>query len=123
MLTVSFVDLQAVSINCSHSFCSYCLEKWMVVKRQCPVCRAPVISTVPVIALDSYISRMVDETFSEDMKSRRQAVIKERQGLCSFHSGISTAILILIKHKCETVTEEFLNIWIRRNLDRWICLL
>lgn len=70
---------QATSLNCSHSFCALCIEQWMKVKKECPVCRAAITSHIRSIVLDSYIDRMV-EHLSEDMKEKRQELVAERKG-------------------------------------------
>lgn len=72
--------VQATSLSCTHSFCAFCLEEWMKRKKNCPVCRTPVTSMARAIVLDSYIEKMVS-CFSEEMKERREQIIKERKEL------------------------------------------
>jgi len=34
--------LSAATLECSHSFCQYCIGNWLERKKQCPVCREPI---------------------------------------------------------------------------------
>lgn len=94
--------LQATSLSCTHSFCAFCLEEWMKRKKNCPVCRTPVTSMARAIVLDSYIEKMVS-CFSEEMKERREQIIKERKGnyLTSFF--FSTLIFLKKLFSCHSV--------------------
>ncbi|CAI9732817.1 E3 ubiquitin-protein ligase RNF8-like isoform X3 [Octopus vulgaris] len=29
------------TLNCNHSFCQHCLDTWLLIKKSCPLCRAP----------------------------------------------------------------------------------
>ncbi len=71
---------QATTLNCSHSFCQYCITSWMKRKKECPVCRASITSHSRSIVLDNYIDKMV-ESLSEEMKQKRKEVVTERKGL------------------------------------------
>lgn len=77
--SVGSVSLQAVILNCAHSFCSYCIEQWRKKKDECPICRQAILSQTRCLALDNCISSMV-ENLSLDMKARRQTLIAERKG-------------------------------------------
>lgn len=70
--------IQATTLNCSHSFCQYCILTWMNKKRECPVCRSAVISHNRSIVLDNYIDKMV-EKLCNDMKDRREEIMLERK--------------------------------------------
>ncbi|XP_056020387.1 E3 ubiquitin-protein ligase RNF8-like [Ostrea edulis] len=70
--------IQATSLNCSHSFCALCIAEWMKVKKECPICRAPVTSQMKSIALDNYIDTMV-EHLSEELKTRRKHLVTTRK--------------------------------------------
>ncbi|XP_033633523.1 E3 ubiquitin-protein ligase RNF8-like [Asterias rubens] len=72
--------IQATTLNCSHSFCQYCILSWMKRKKECPVCRASITSHSRSIVLDNYIDKMV-ESLSEDMKQKRKEVVTERKSL------------------------------------------
>ncbi|XP_038056676.1 E3 ubiquitin-protein ligase RNF8-like [Patiria miniata] len=70
--------IKATTLNCSHSFCNFCIESWMKRKRECPVCRAAITSHNHSIVLDNYIDKMV-ERLSEEMKQRRKEIVQERK--------------------------------------------
>lgn len=70
--------IEAVTLNCTHSFCCYCIKQWCKKKNECPVCRRPIQSQTRCLALDNFINSMV-ENLSLDMKARRQALVTERK--------------------------------------------
>lgn len=71
--------VEAVTLNCAHSFCSYCISEWMKRKIECPICRKDIKFKTHSLVLDSCISKMVDNLSSE-VKDRRMALIGERKG-------------------------------------------
>lgn len=70
--------VEAVTLNCAHSFCSYCISEWMKRKIECPICRKDIKFKTHSLVLDSCISKMVDNLSSE-VKDRRMALIGERK--------------------------------------------
>ncbi|MED6231475.1 hypothetical protein ATANTOWER_018783 [Ataeniobius toweri] len=70
--------IEAVILNCAHSFCCYCIKQWRNKKDECPICRQAIQSQTRCLALDNCIDRMV-ENLSLDMKARRQTLITERK--------------------------------------------
>uniref|UniRef100_A0A8C7WR43 E3 ubiquitin-protein ligase CHFR n=1 Tax=Oryzias sinensis TaxID=183150 RepID=A0A8C7WR43_9TELE len=71
--------IEAVTLNCAHSFCSYCITQWRKKKEECPICRQAITSQSRCLALDNFIERMM-ENLSLDVKEKRQSVINERKG-------------------------------------------
>uniref|UniRef100_A0AC11D5Q8 Ring finger protein 8 n=1 Tax=Ovis aries TaxID=9940 RepID=A0AC11D5Q8_SHEEP len=71
--------VEAVTLNCAHSFCSYCINEWMKRKVECPICRKDIKSKTRSLVLDNCISKMVDNLNSE-AKERRIVLIRERKG-------------------------------------------
>ncbi|XP_045049339.2 E3 ubiquitin-protein ligase RNF8 isoform X2 [Desmodus rotundus] len=70
--------IEAVTLNCAHSFCSFCISEWMKRKIECPICRKDIKSKTPSLVLDNCISKMVDNLSSE-VKERRIDLIKGRK--------------------------------------------
>ncbi|XP_041814717.1 E3 ubiquitin-protein ligase rnf8 isoform X2 [Chelmon rostratus] len=70
--------IEAVILNCAHSFCCHCIKQWRKKKDECPICRQPIQSQTRCLALDNCINSMV-ENLSLDMKARRQTLITERK--------------------------------------------
>ncbi|KAM7367742.1 hypothetical protein PAMP_014021 [Pampus punctatissimus] len=82
--------IEAVILNCAHSFCSHCIKLWRKKKDECPICRQAIQSQTRCLALDNCIDSMV-ENLSLDMKARRQTLISERKGeRCVINSAIKT---------------------------------
>ncbi|XP_074167148.1 E3 ubiquitin-protein ligase RNF8 isoform X3 [Sminthopsis crassicaudata] len=70
--------IEAVTLNCAHSFCSYCINEWMKRKVECPICRQDIESKTRSLVLDNCINKMV-EKLSSEMKERREILINERK--------------------------------------------
>ncbi|KAM9703769.1 E3 ubiquitin-protein ligase rnf8 isoform 3-T3 [Menidia menidia] len=70
--------IEAVILNCAHSFCSYCIKQWRKKKDECPICRQTIQSQTRCLALDNCIDSMV-ENLSLEMKARRQTLVTERK--------------------------------------------
>ncbi|XP_027627688.1 E3 ubiquitin-protein ligase RNF8 [Tupaia chinensis] len=70
--------IEAVTLNCAHSFCSYCINEWMKRKVECPICRKDIKSKTHSLVLDNCINKMVDNLSSE-VKERRILLMKERK--------------------------------------------
>ncbi|XP_027799470.1 E3 ubiquitin-protein ligase RNF8 [Marmota flaviventris] len=70
--------VEAVTLNCAHSFCSYCINEWMKRKIECPICRKDIESKTHSLVLDNCINKMVDNLSSE-VKERRIVLIRERK--------------------------------------------
>ncbi|XP_053316552.1 E3 ubiquitin-protein ligase RNF8 isoform X2 [Spea bombifrons] len=70
--------IEAVTLNCAHSFCFFCITEWRKRKDECPICRQQIVSQTRSLVLDNCINRMVDK-LSAEMKERRAALIAERK--------------------------------------------
>ncbi|XP_052600438.1 E3 ubiquitin-protein ligase RNF8 isoform X2 [Peromyscus californicus insignis] len=70
--------IEAVTLNCAHSFCSFCISEWMKRKVECPICRKDIESKTHSLVLDNCINKMVDNLSSE-VKERRNSLLRERK--------------------------------------------
>ncbi|XP_074092937.1 cap-specific mRNA (nucleoside-2'-O-)-methyltransferase 1 isoform X5 [Macrotis lagotis] len=75
--------IEAVTLNCAHSFCSYCINEWMKRKVECPICRQDIESKTRSLVLDNCINKMV-ENLNSEMKERREILINERRAKSLF---------------------------------------
>ncbi|XP_068088781.1 E3 ubiquitin-protein ligase RNF8 isoform X2 [Hyperolius riggenbachi] len=78
--------IEAVTLNCAHSFCHFCITSWRKRKEECPICRQTITSQTRSLVLDNCIDRMVAK-LSQEMKDRRLALILERKGERSRSGG------------------------------------
>lgn len=69
--------IEAVILNCAHSFCRFCIQSWRKKKDECPICRREIQSQNRCLALDNCIDGMVDN-LSAEMKARRQSLVAQR---------------------------------------------
>ncbi|KAG8512013.1 E3 ubiquitin-protein ligase RNF8 [Galemys pyrenaicus] len=97
--------IEAVTLNCAHSFCSYCINEWMKRKIECPICRKDIKSKTHSLVLDNCINKMVDNLSSE-VKERRIVLTRERKGVesCEKYVGSGSSDSIwqgdLIRSEC-----------------------
>ncbi|PNF19196.1 hypothetical protein B7P43_G09606 [Cryptotermes secundus] len=70
--------VSATTLNCTHTFCHYCIVQWMKKKNTCPICRKCIRSQNKSIVVDNFIDKMV-ENLSMELKNRRQEIVEERQ--------------------------------------------
>ncbi|XP_040268957.1 E3 ubiquitin-protein ligase rnf8-A-like isoform X1 [Bufo bufo] len=70
--------IEAVTLNCAHSFCCFCIQSWRKRKEECPICRQEITTQTRSLVLDNCINRMVDK-LSPEMQDRRLALILERK--------------------------------------------
>ncbi|KAF1417518.1 E3 ubiquitin-protein ligase RNF8, partial [Spheniscus magellanicus] len=70
--------IEAVTLNCAHSFCSFCINEWTKRKVECPICRQEIKSKTRSLVLDNCIDRMV-EKLDVEMKEHRLTLIRERK--------------------------------------------
>ncbi|NXC27476.1 RNF8 ligase, partial [Campylorhamphus procurvoides] len=70
--------IEAVTLNCAHSFCSYCIDEWTKRKVECPICRQEIKSKTRSLVLDNCIDRMV-EKLDVETKEHRLTLIRKRK--------------------------------------------
>ncbi|XP_054003476.1 E3 ubiquitin-protein ligase RNF8-like isoform X1 [Hylaeus anthracinus] len=70
--------VKATTLNCMHTFCEHCINKWTKKTKVCPMCRAPIGSKIRSIVLDNFIESML-ENLPTDMKEKREEIKKERK--------------------------------------------
>ncbi|XP_015111085.1 E3 ubiquitin-protein ligase RNF8 [Diachasma alloeum] len=77
----SEIFVNPTSLNCSHTFCQYCISSWnkKTKKANCPICRVRIKSMNQSRVFDCLIEKMVSELSSE-LKKRREQLIKDRRG-------------------------------------------
>lgn len=71
--------VKAVTLNCAHTFCHHCIKLWNKKRKDCPVCRKPVISMIRSLVLDNFIESMI-ENLPIELKNKRKEIIQEREG-------------------------------------------
>lgn len=69
--------MTAVMLNCSHTFCRYCIDQWKKNKKECPNCRQAITSETRSLVVDNFIEKIVP-TLSEELKQRRAELVEER---------------------------------------------
>ena len=80
LMTLAYLVVhQPVLLNCSHTFCQYCIDRWKKNKKDCPTCRAPITSESRVLAIDNLLEKIASK-LSEEIKKNRETLIKEREG-------------------------------------------
>lgn len=70
--------VKATTLNCSHTFCLYCISMWKKKKKDCPICRTSISTECKSLVLDTFIERMVQK-LPEETKLKRKELLKSRQ--------------------------------------------
>nr|XP_023017780.1 E3 ubiquitin-protein ligase rnf8-B-like [Leptinotarsa decemlineata] len=70
--------VKAVTLNCSHTFCKFCIEAWRKKKDICPICRSKITSISPTLVLDNIIEMEIQNS-SEEVKQHRKELLEERK--------------------------------------------
>ena len=86
----SEVFIDAKTINCGHTFCSYCIYRWKHQKSNCPVCRTEIKHWVAVQTLDQFVDKMYDQFVSEGGQAARTSLKNERlKQILEYYSRIT----------------------------------
>ncbi|KAL3271559.1 hypothetical protein HHI36_022034 [Cryptolaemus montrouzieri] len=69
--------IKAVTLNCCHTFCKYCIDQWKKQQCFCPICRQKITSMAPTLVLDNYIEKIVCQ-MDDETKERRKRINVDR---------------------------------------------
>ncbi|CAG9834893.1 unnamed protein product [Diabrotica balteata] len=69
--------VKASTLNCSHTFCKFCIDKWKEKQTICPICRTKITSQVPTLVLDNFIEKIVQGS-GQDIQNHRKELLDER---------------------------------------------
>ena len=73
------VFTDASTLNCGHTFCQYCIDKWRSQKKStCPLCRTEIKQIVEVKTLDQFVDKMYGSFMTEDGRAERTSLQEER---------------------------------------------
>lgn len=67
----------AVTLQCGHTFCEFCINQWKKKQKTCPICRKKIKTETQSLVINNYLERMV-ENLSSELKCRRKELIKQR---------------------------------------------
>ncbi|XP_017782728.1 PREDICTED: E3 ubiquitin-protein ligase RNF8-B-like isoform X2 [Nicrophorus vespilloides] len=70
--------VKAVTLNCQHTFCSYCISLWRKNKNLCPICKTKIKEHVPTLLINNLVEKVVENLPLEERK-RRETIIKQRE--------------------------------------------
>lgn len=70
--------IRATTLNCTHTFCQFCIKSWIKKRRECPICRACISSKNRSLVLDNFIEKML-ENLPSHLREKRQEIIEERK--------------------------------------------
>ncbi|XP_044260671.1 E3 ubiquitin-protein ligase rnf8-A-like [Tribolium madens] len=81
--------IKAVTLNCSHTFCKFCIDKWTKNKSNCPICRKAITNIAPTLVLDNFIEKFIN-TQNDEMKETRKVLIQQREEIVVNTASSST---------------------------------
>lgn len=71
--------IEATTLNCTHTYCTFCILQWQNNQNNCPICRKHIESRIRTTVLDGFINKIV-ESLPDDIRDRRTELIKQRAG-------------------------------------------
>ena len=72
------VFVTATTLSCGHSFCSYCICKWVQKKPHCPLCRSEIKHNTGAKVLDEFVDQVYLNFASEGEQASRTSLQEER---------------------------------------------
>ncbi|GJQ75384.1 putative E3 ubiquitin-protein ligase [Trypoxylus dichotomus] len=78
--------IKATTLNCSHSFCTYCIKEWYQNDKKCPKCRMKITTANPTIILDNFIGKIL-ESAPDNVRKHRDEIIKYPENRLKFLSA------------------------------------
>ncbi|XP_054158692.1 uncharacterized protein LOC128956999 [Oppia nitens] len=90
--------IQAVNLNCSHTFCLACIEEWKTTGGQqtggsgsgpmCPICRDEIVNQNRELVLDNLIDRFVGKRRPKLVEHRKRLAEERRKRLAEMKSSL-----------------------------------
>lgn len=68
--------INPIVLNCSHSFCKFCVYRWLDKRSKCPECRMLVTFQAENLALKNVIDKLVTKTSKQFQATRQQHVLQ-----------------------------------------------
>lgn len=68
------IYINPMILNCSHSFCRFCVRRWLSRKTVCPECRVSVSFQAENLALRNIVNKMVQKSSPQFQSSRTTSV-------------------------------------------------
>lgn len=78
------IYINPIILNCSHSFCKFCLYRWLSKKPGCPQCRVTTSFQAENLALRNIINKMVQKSGPQYQANRAQCItqrLKDEEAL------------------------------------------
>ncbi|CAN8011666.1 unnamed protein product [Ixodes pacificus] len=69
-----FID--AVMLQCGHTFCAYCIQNWRKQRNCCPFCQVKISSVTRSFVVDNVIEELV--CFNPELKKFRKQLVRSR---------------------------------------------
>ncbi|XP_046396627.1 E3 ubiquitin-protein ligase RNF8-like isoform X2 [Ischnura elegans] len=73
------IIMDAVTISCSHSYCSQCLITWRRNQNICPMCRKNITYEVNARMMNDAVEKII-KCLPEDVQKRRAELVRARRG-------------------------------------------
>lgn len=97
-------EIQAVSLNCMHTFCQVCIGQWRTGSQgYCPVCRADIVFTAKNHTQDNIVDILVNNGMTEEQQDHRRALVRQREEALDANPGFRNLGTMAIFRVAETV--------------------
>ncbi|XP_037091023.1 E3 ubiquitin-protein ligase rnf8-A-like [Pollicipes pollicipes] len=71
--------IKATTLGCSHTFCEECVRRTSRQTDTCPLCRAPIATSIRSLVIDDAVDEWVDGLDEASQRARRQLVAERRR--------------------------------------------
>lgn len=83
IICVEVID-EPVVLNCSHTMCQYCLSKWKMKRKRCPICREKIVYEIKNLLIKNFIEKTIELMDAEYQASRKELVSKRQKEMESW---------------------------------------
>ncbi|XP_037081225.1 E3 ubiquitin-protein ligase rnf8-A-like [Pollicipes pollicipes] len=71
--------IKATTLGCSHTFCEECVRRTSRQTDTCPLCRAPIATSIRSLVIDDAVDEWVDGLDEASQRAARQLVAERRR--------------------------------------------
>jgi len=89
--------IKPITLNCSHTYCQYCISEWKKKKRsnqECPICRKRIKTFTRCFVIENMIDGFVN-LLDDEARRKRVETIKDRESMTLALAGQGIIILII----------------------------
>lgn len=71
------IFINPLVLNCAHSFCKFCVFRWLASHKACPTCRMPVSFQAENLVIRNIVNKLISKS-SKSFQTARRAIVEQR---------------------------------------------